>query len=325
MKQRFTSTQIPLRCNWLLLPLLLFLAACGGRAGTILPQAETTQIGLDVYGLPVPLTFAALQADPGLYQDTKIVVSGAYTPLARANCGPLPDNGPRIRWGLISDQLRLDAANLDDVLALVPQGTQVTVEGIWRLYIGPVGCGKEPARESIWYLEALQVVQPNPLPAEVAAPAATPELEGEDGEAPAGDEQSATTEEGQIIGLPEPPATGTVAVIGATATPSMPTATTDATITATLTAIASATGTTATATINPILTGTSPPGATVTNTPPPGSTPTPTPPFPTNTPAPSTTPLATGTAGPSPTPRPTNTPGSYPGATGTPGGYPGPP
>lgn len=323
MNRREFRSKKPVSVVWLALVLLLLLAACGGRSGGILPRIETTNIGLDVYGQPVPLTFAALQADPALYQNTNIVVSGAYTPLPRTNCAPFPDNGPRIGWGLISDQLRLDAINLDEVLALVPQGTQVTVEGIWRLYIGPVGCGKEPAHNSIWYLEALRVVQPNPLPVEVAAPAADPGQQNEGGQGvPVGEDQG-NGGDGQIIGQPDATATGTVTVIGSGGTPTATQTLAFGTVDPSATASASVTGT-VTGTASPTVTGTSPPGATLTNTPPPGASFTPTLPFPTSTQAPSSTPLVTATAGPSPTfgptstPRPTSTPGGYPGATNTP-------
>jgi hypothetical protein len=40
----------------------------------------------------------------------------------------------------------------------------MTVEGYWRLYEGPLGCGKNAPRAAIWYLEVLRIVEPNPLP-----------------------------------------------------------------------------------------------------------------------------------------------------------------
>jgi hypothetical protein len=39
----------------------------------------------------------------------------------------------------------------------------LTVTGIWRVYEGPVGCGKEPPDGTVWYLEVDRIVEPNPL------------------------------------------------------------------------------------------------------------------------------------------------------------------
>ena len=308
--------------HWLMLGLLIFVVACGQNSRSILPAADNVPIGEPVYGGSQQVTFAALQADPAANRDNLITVSGAFTPIARISCAPLPSNGPAISWGLISEQLRLDATNLEDILTLAPQGTQITVEGIWRFYDGPVGCGKEPLHKSVWYLEALRIVQPNPLPIEVAAPDPAPGSE-ESGGDESGDELPTTPDDtqgnnsGQTIGQSEATLTPTITVIGSTptsvATSALPTSTS-----------ASGGGSTATPTqlASPTVTqtGTSPPSsATVTNTPPPGASLTPTIPFPTNTPRPSSTPLVTATPGPSPTPGPSLTPSNTPNVTNTPG------
>lgn len=116
----------------------------------------------DMNSQPLVVTFPQLDEDPEAFQNQVIRVAGDYRTLPLPPC--FPYNGPRVRWALISDELQMDAQGLEMVLRIVPRGTTLTVEGIWRKYEGPLGCGKEPPRGTAWYLEALRIVQPNPLP-----------------------------------------------------------------------------------------------------------------------------------------------------------------
>ena len=98
----------------------------------------------------------------------RIRVSGNYFRLEPISCAPF--SGPRIQWGLVAEGLQLNARGFEAiVLPIVPANTQMTLEGIWRRYPGPAGCGKEPTA-GLWYLEVEQIVQPNPLMAGSATP-----------------------------------------------------------------------------------------------------------------------------------------------------------
>jgi hypothetical protein len=122
---------------------------------TFTPLAQTVSIEATSIG------FAELNADPALHRDKRIQVTGAFTPVEPATC--LDHNGPPIRWSLVADELQLNAIGFEDVLNQVSPGIELTVTGIWRVYQGPVGCGKEPPDETVWYLQVDRIVEPNPL------------------------------------------------------------------------------------------------------------------------------------------------------------------
>lgn len=109
-----------------------------------------------------PVSFPDLQSNPEQYRDQRIRVTGRYTRLAPPDC--VSFDGPVIRWGLIAEELQMNAQGLESLLHLIPADTTLTVEGVWRRYQGPSGCGKAPEIASVWYLVVTRIVQPNPLP-----------------------------------------------------------------------------------------------------------------------------------------------------------------
>lgn len=248
------------------------------------------------------VNFEELNADPARFRNQSIQVSGDYTPIDLPACKPLA--GPRIEWSLVADQLQLNATGFENILRLVEPGLTMTVSGVWRLYQGPLGCGKEPPDGAVWYLEVKQILEPNPITGSV--PVLLTFVPGERGDelpgavvtplevTPGPDEQSTALPEIEVTILP----TSTVgaeatAVPLATATPTLPT--------------------TPLATSQP---GTPPPGGAATV--PSGS------PTPQSTPDPLATPTQ-GTGGTATPALPTGTapPGGYPPPTATSeGGYP---
>ena len=194
------------------------------------------------------------------------------------------------------------------------------VQGIWRFYAGPVGCGKESQEsKGLWYLDVEHILQPNPLP--IAGNGAVIEVttndEGTPQEVPTegastGDETIQPTSE-TLIEVPV-----TSESIGEQPPTNTPPAITISTLTPTATSVsisATATPTTAGPTATPddeataVPKNTSTPTATTdpasTSTPP-GSQPTPT------------------SGSPNIPPAPTATPGSggYPPGSGDGGAYP---
>lgn len=107
------------------------------------------------------VTFTDLNGSPVDYLNQFIRVSGSFNPLPLPEC--LPHSGPDIRWSLIADELQLDAIGFETIVREVPPGTVLTVQGIWRRYHGPFGCGKQPPPNDAWYLEVTQIIEPNPL------------------------------------------------------------------------------------------------------------------------------------------------------------------
>ncbi len=107
------------------------------------------------------VNFPELNGDPAAFRDRRIQVSGTYTPLSAPDC--LDYTGPIIRWSLVSEELQLNAVGFENLLRLVAEGIDMTVTGTWRMYHGPLGCGKEPVDEVVWYLEVDRILEPNPL------------------------------------------------------------------------------------------------------------------------------------------------------------------
>ena len=212
---------------------------------TFTPLAETLE------SEPAVLTFSELNADPDAYRDRRIQVSGNFASVAPPDC--LPHSGPAIRWTLVSEELQLNAAGFENVLSLLAEGTPMTVTGIWRLYRGPVGCGKEPPDANLWYLAVDQILEPNPLLGEggaaltVVPGEALPTLPPLDLTAPTAEATPTLppTEEPveEIVATPTlgetlpglPPVTETIATPDLTGTAALATPTVDLLVTATAT------------------------------------------------------------------------------------------
>jgi len=107
------------------------------------------------------VSFSELNDNPIAYLNKTIIVSGSYLPVEKVDC--LRYSGPSVRWSLTAENLQLDALGYERVVRLLPVGTAMTVRGIWRLYQGPLGCGKGPPNGSAWYLDVRKILQPNPL------------------------------------------------------------------------------------------------------------------------------------------------------------------
>jgi hypothetical protein len=107
------------------------------------------------------VTFSELNSDPSAYRDQLILVTGDFTPLPPEDCRPW--TGVPIQWSLVSEGLQLNARGFENILHLVNPGTELTVTGYWRLYQGPLGCGKAPEPGVVWYLDVIQIIEPNPL------------------------------------------------------------------------------------------------------------------------------------------------------------------
>lgn len=257
-----------------------------------------------VDGQPELVTFTELNNNAAAYQNKFIRITGSYFPQKLPDC--VPYSGPIFRSVLVSDDLQLDIFGGETALSIVPINTKLTVDGIWRKYDGAVGCGKEPPRQTLWYLEITNIVAPNPI---VGATPFMPEgVIPEDVIPPL---QTNTPTPG--AGIPAPTsAVGVTPIPTATPQGSIPTPTTI--VVMTVTPQATVTGTVVslpTNTPTPGSIGTPTPTGTLTGTPTATTTGTPGTPFPSATPLP---PLGTSTPGtpypgpggtPSPTPSPT--------------------
>lgn len=294
-----TTTHHPTRClRWfalLALPLLLVVAC--DKSGGLRPLPPTVVPNQIIAGQPQLVTFTELEEDPTVYEDKVIRVTGMYIALPIVAC--MPHSGPQTSWALVAEDLRLDMIGFEGLLnQLAPQELTLTVDGILRRYNGPLGCGKRPAAGILWYLDVLQIVQPNPLVQTAAGPGGTVivppsfptgtdiplEPDGETVPTEVGTIEAGTT-------TPTPTPSPTIATI--------PTAS-------------------ATPTLGPNGSATPPSPGTATRTPTrtstPGSSPTTGP----GGGTPTLTPSRTATADATPPPLPTDTPGGYPAPTAFP-------
>lgn len=139
----------------------IFISGCQGTDGAFGPIFPTpTQIGV-VNRPPVPVNFETLDSDPFVFVDRFVRVTGQYIPPRNVICGR--QRGPAIDWFLISEELEMNMSGFGSIVGIAQEGTFFTVDGIWRRYDGPVGCTKEPKNETVWYLEVVRIVDPNPL------------------------------------------------------------------------------------------------------------------------------------------------------------------
>ncbi len=121
-----------------------------------------TRVQLVIDAQPLLVTFDELNNNPNNYVGQRLRVNGDFTRLSVPAC--LHRSGPVFHWALVSGALQLDVLGYEALARLIPEDTPMTIEGFWRRYSGPSGCGKKPPTAHIWYLEVTQIVQPNPLP-----------------------------------------------------------------------------------------------------------------------------------------------------------------
>jgi len=140
------------------------------------PSAAENQIIVD--GQPLVVTFEELNGNANEYKNKWVQVAGSYFSKEIVVCNPLPTNGPLFESVLVSDGLQLNIIGGEEALTIIALNTDMVVQGIWRLYTGPVGCDKEPPSDSIWYLDIRAVVQPNPIAGSTPLPIAGTPLAG---------------------------------------------------------------------------------------------------------------------------------------------------
>lgn len=165
-----------------LLFLILFIATVTAgcqRTQDVTPTPTTTgnprplTIGRDVY----TIDFAELATDPATYEGYHLQLTGQYKPLPTLVCAQDPYPGP-VAWGLVSDGYLAYASGYAHLRSLIPTGLTMTVQGQWRYWAGPVGCGKQAAHQEFWYLAVTDIVAPSPITRVTLTPP------GADGEQP---------------------------------------------------------------------------------------------------------------------------------------------
>jgi len=143
--------------------IMLLLAACRPQ-GTFRTIPAHSTPGANFVGSPALISLPDLAESPTLYQDRLIRVSGAYMPAETFSACARNVRGPAGLWYLTADNWQLAVNGYAQVASRLEQGTTITMDGIFTYYEGPLGCGKDAAQGSLWYLRAIRIVEPNPLP-----------------------------------------------------------------------------------------------------------------------------------------------------------------
>lgn len=167
---------------WFLL-LTLWLAACGEKEVLTTPTPfGSGQITVVAASQPTAVPLADLLAEPESFQGQFVQLSGLYEQLPLLVCSSEPHPGPAT-WALLESEENVVAVSGFDVplRALLDEGTPITVNGYWRFWEGPVGCGKQAVPRQFWYLNAIEMVSPEQLARITGVPAAT-SMPGEGGE-----------------------------------------------------------------------------------------------------------------------------------------------
>lgn len=145
-----------------LLGLLIWgMVGCQATVDTT-PTAEGNPVPLTVNREVYTIAFSELAAAPEAYEGYHLQLTGQYKPLPTLVCAENPYPSPAT-WGLVADGLLAYAGGYTQLRALAPTGLTMTVEGQWRHWQGPVGCGKQAAQQEIWYLAVTNVVSPSPI------------------------------------------------------------------------------------------------------------------------------------------------------------------
>lgn len=276
--------------RFLLAAVILFLVGCSQTVTTNQIHSNRSLAPRVVpRGQPLPVELTQLQRAPEAYEGTLVRVSGQYRRSPIIVCDGIARVSPAT-WRLDVDDEVIGAGGFESLVQnLLPPGLTITVDGVWRFWRGPVGCGKDAPFQSVWYLEVTNIVSPSPVarvtltppgsdpvetpeeteatPVDAPTPAPTEPVETPDGSATASATSTRAATSTRVTSTPSdaqtPSATPTIeddddADDGEATTTPEATATTNGTITATATVENGATAT-ATATLSPSAT----PGGTV--------------------------------------------------------------
>jgi len=148
-----------------LLVSLTLLIACNETRPTPTPfaEADATEQALNP-AKPLALSIADLAADPEAYAESIVEITGQYRRRPLLVCDSDPHPAPAT-WELEAEDGSLVAIGGFDsqVRSLLPNNLTMTVVGVWQLFEGPVGCGKNATNTQIWYLKARDIVSPSPI------------------------------------------------------------------------------------------------------------------------------------------------------------------
>ncbi len=145
---------------FVLVGLAALVSGCGQETATVTPPIPTID-ELPLLASDVPVT--SLLRNPYAFEGERVRISGRYQPLPLMACKNDPHVSPAT-WVISDGGYEVPAAGFDTVLRqLGVSDIPIVVEGRWRFWDGPVGCGRRAPNEEIWHIEVSRIVSPNPL------------------------------------------------------------------------------------------------------------------------------------------------------------------
>jgi hypothetical protein len=154
----------------------VLLVGCRGEAApaaTPTPFPSVTAVSAAAPASIQPITLAELMADPAIFQNEQIEVTGQFYRLPRLICGsPVPVYHSPATFGLQDGEAILFGGGLGSGRDIAPDGLTMTINGRLLSWRGPVGCGKRAVVQEIWYIETNRVISPRPITNATLTPAA---------------------------------------------------------------------------------------------------------------------------------------------------------
>lgn len=111
------------------------------------------------------LTASEILSDSAKYEGLTVRLTGRYGQLSTVACsaGVMAHRSPA-DWLLASGEELLFARGFEEQFRfLLPPGLTMTVEGTWRKWRGPIGCGKRAMVGDIWFVDVERIIDPNPI------------------------------------------------------------------------------------------------------------------------------------------------------------------
>lgn len=104
-----------------------------------------------------------LSQSPQAYAGSLVQVTGQYRRAPVVVCDGISRPSP-VTWLLVEGERQIGARGLEHLVKpLLPSGLTVTVQGVWRHWRGPVGCGKDAPVRDEWHLVVTNFVAPSPV------------------------------------------------------------------------------------------------------------------------------------------------------------------
>lgn len=149
--------------TWFSLTVLLLLIVVGCRQEEITPEAVVNPTFVGRAFQVQEVSLLTLLRNKSRLQGTQVRVAGQYKALPVQVCATEVRRSPAT-WSLTDEGSEVLAGGFDDPLReLAGRGVELTVQGRWMRWEGPVGCGRRTLSQEIWYLDVSEIISPNPL------------------------------------------------------------------------------------------------------------------------------------------------------------------